>query len=151
MGLVLAFFSAIVYGCADFCGGKATRRAAATTVTCSSQLVGLAVLAVGVALVPADGPSLRVLGFGALGGLGGAVGIMLLYHGLAVGTMSIVSPVTAVTAAAVPLLTGTVLLGERPGALALAGYQFITSRQVYLFDGRTKDLRSYPQGEIRSA
>ena len=54
MGLILAFVSALVYGCADFCGGKATRRAAATTVTCSSQLMGLAVLAAGVALVPAD-------------------------------------------------------------------------------------------------
>ena len=121
MGLFLAFASAMVYGCADFCGGKATRKVSTATVTFSSQLVGLSVLGVGVWLVPADGPTWRALGFGALGGLGGAVGILLLYHGLAIGTMSIVSPITAVVAAAIALLVGTAVLGERPGVLGLAG------------------------------
>ena len=121
MGLFLAVASAIVYGCADFCGGKATRKMSTATVTFSSQLMGLSVLGVAVWLVPAQGPTWRALGFGALGGLGGAVGIMLLYHGLAIGTMSIVSPITAVVAATIPLLVGTVVLGERPGALRLAG------------------------------
>ena len=124
MGLVLAFFSAIVYGCADFCGGKSTRKAASTTVTFSSQLAGLVVLGAALFFVPGDGPSLRVLGFGALGGLGGALGILLLYHGLAVGTMSIVSPVAAVTAATIPVAVGTVILGERPGWLPLVGIAF---------------------------
>lgn len=124
MGLFLAFFSAIVYGCADFCGGKSTRKAASSTVTFSSQVAGLGVLAVALFFVPGDGPSLRVIGFGALGGLGGALGILLLYYGLAVGTMSIVSPVAAVTAAAIPVVVGTTLLGERPGWLALVGIVF---------------------------
>lgn len=121
MGLFLAIASAIVYGCADFCGGKATRKVSTTAVTFSSQLMGLGVLGVAVWLVPADGPTWRALGFGALGGLGGAAGIMLLYHGLAIGTMSIVSPITAVVAAAIALLVGTVVLGERPGALGMVG------------------------------
>ena len=117
----MAVASAIVYGCADFCGGKVTRKVSTATVTFSSQLMGLTVLGVAVWLVPADGPTWRALGFGALGGLGGAVGIMLLYHGLAIGTMSIVSPITAVVAAAIALLVGTVVLGERPGAMGLVG------------------------------
>lgn len=124
MGVFLAFFSAIVYGCADFCGGKATRKTSVSTVTFTSQLSGLAVLAVGLALVPGDGPTVRALLFGAAGGLGGALGILLLYHGLAVGTMSIVSPVTAVTAATIPVAAGTLLFHERPGASALAGVGF---------------------------
>lgn len=124
MGIFLALFSAILYGCADFCGGKSTRKAASSTVTCSSQLAGLGILAVAVFFVPGDGPSFRVIGFGALGGLGGALGLLLLYHGLAVGTMSIVSPVAAVTAATIPVVVGTVLLGERPGWLALTGIAF---------------------------
>ena len=124
MGLVLAFLSAIVYGCADFCGGKSTRKAASSTVTFSSQLAGLVVLGAALFFVPGEGPSLRVLSFGALGGLGGAVGILLLYHGLAVGTMSIVSPVAAVTAATIPVAVGTAILGERPGWLPLVGIAF---------------------------
>jgi drug/metabolite transporter (DMT)-like permease len=114
MGPFLAVLSALVYGCADFLGGKATRRSAATSVTASSQLAGLSVLAIGVVVIGGKGPTLRVLGFGAVAGLAGALGIILLYAALAQGTMSIVSPVTAVTAAVVPLLVGTVWLRERP-------------------------------------
>jgi drug/metabolite transporter (DMT)-like permease len=121
MGAFLAVFSALVYGCADFLGGKATRKSAASTVTASSQLAGLSVLALGLLVVGGKAPTWRVLGFGALGGLAGALGIILLYAALAQGTMSIVSPVTAVTAAVVPLLVGTLWLGERPATRAWVG------------------------------
>jgi drug/metabolite transporter (DMT)-like permease len=121
MGPFLAVLSALVYGCADFLGGKATRRSAAATVTASSQLAGLSVLAIGVVIVGGEGPTLRVLAFGAVAGLAGAVGIILLYAALAQGTMSIVSPVTAVTAAIVPLIVGTVWLHERPPSRAWFG------------------------------
>lgn len=121
MGPFLAVLSALVYGCADFLGGKATRRSAASTVTASSQLAGLSVLVLGVMLVRGGGPTIRTLCFGAVAGLGGALGIMLLYAALAQGTMSIVSPATAVTAAVVPLLAGTIWLHERPPSRAWFG------------------------------
>ena len=124
MGLLLALLSAIVYGCADFCGGKSTRLAASSTVTFSSQVIGLTVLGAALIFLPGDGPTWRALGFGALGGLGGALGILLLYHGLAIGTMSIVSPVAAVTAATIPVAAGTLLFRERPGWLAFLGIVF---------------------------
>ncbi len=121
MGPFLAVLSALVYGCADFLGGKATRRSAASTVTASSQLAGLSVLALGVLMIGGKGPTLRVLCFGAVAGLAGALGIVLLYAALAQGTMSIVSPVTAGTAAVVPVLVGTVWLHERPPSRAWFG------------------------------
>jgi drug/metabolite transporter (DMT)-like permease len=121
MGPFLAVLSALVYGCADFLGGKATRRSPASTVTVSSQLAGLSVLAVGLLVVGGKGPTLRVLSFGAVAGLAGALGIVLLYAALAQGTMSIVSPVTAVTAAVIPLLAGTIWLHERPPSRAWFG------------------------------
>jgi drug/metabolite transporter (DMT)-like permease len=116
----LALFSALVYGCADFCGGKATRRAAAQTVTVSSQLVGFVLVLALAPVVPSDGVTIRALGFGALGGLAGAVGLMCLYHALSIGTMSIVSPVTAVVAASVPVVAG-LLSGERLKAVGIVG------------------------------
>jgi drug/metabolite transporter (DMT)-like permease len=116
----LALFSALVYGCADFCGGKATRRAAAPTVTVSSQLVGFVLVLALAPVVPSDGVTIRALGFGALGGLAGAVGLMCLYHALSIGTMSIVSPVTAVVAASVPVVAG-LLSGERLKAVGIVG------------------------------
>jgi drug/metabolite transporter (DMT)-like permease len=116
----LALVSALVYGCADFCGGKATRRAAAQTVTVSSQLVGFVLVLALAPVVPSGGITARALGFGALGGLAGAVGLMCLYHALSIGTMSIVSPVTAVVAASVPVVAG-LLSGEHLKALAVFG------------------------------
>jgi drug/metabolite transporter (DMT)-like permease len=120
MAAVLALISALAYGCADFCGGKATRKAAAQTVTVSSQLIGFALVVALAPLVPSDGVSGRGLVFGALGGLAGGVGLMCLYHGLSIGTMSVVSPVTAVVAATVPVVAG-VASGEHLRWLATAG------------------------------
>jgi uncharacterized membrane protein len=121
MGLVLATISALVFGCADFCGGRATRFAPATSVTYVSQKAGLLVLIVGLFIAPGSGPSVRAIGFGAIGGLFGAVGILFLYHGLSSGTMSIVSPLSAVTSAVVPVVVAVAVFHERPGRTALIG------------------------------
>jgi len=119
MTLVLSLAAALVYGAADFLGGLASRRAAVITVVFGSQFAGLVVLAIAVPLIggqfhPAD----LLLGSGA--GLLGALAITLLYRALSVGTMGIVSPITAVLAAAIPAVYGFAL-GERPAVWALAG------------------------------
>jgi drug/metabolite transporter (DMT)-like permease len=61
-----------------------------------------------------------VLGWGAASGAAGGAGVALLYRALAAARMSVVAPITAVEAAAVPVLWG-LLIGEQPGALALGG------------------------------
>lgn len=53
-------------------------------------------------------------------GLGAGAGTALLYQGLARGSMGVVAPMSAVTAALVPMTIG-IATGERPGASALAG------------------------------
>lgn len=84
-----------------------------------AHVVGLVFLA---ALSPVfgfdAGPSDVV--FGTLGGLAGVVGLVLLYRGLAIGTMSIVAPTTALGAAVIPVGFG-LIAGERPASWALAG------------------------------
>ncbi len=118
--VVLAAFSAVIWGAGDFCGGKATRRASALPVTVVAQLAGLPVVVLGLALIPATSPQASDVGWGALAGVAGFVGIVLLYRGLAAGAMAIFAPVTAVTAALVPLGAGLVL-DDPPGTLALIG------------------------------
>ncbi len=119
MAVVLALASAVVYGAADFCGGLAARRATAFAVVALAQLAGL--LAVG-ALLPWLGgdPTGADLAWGAAAGLAGASGLVLFYRALAEGVMSVVAPVTAVSAAALPVLGG-LLLGERIGPWTVAG------------------------------
>jgi drug/metabolite transporter (DMT)-like permease len=53
-------------------------------------------------------------------GLGAGSGTALLYRGLARGSMGVVAPMSAVTAAVVPTTAG-VAMGERPGIWAVAG------------------------------
>ncbi|MDP9428735.1 MAG: DMT family transporter [Actinomycetota bacterium] len=119
MAVLLALASAVVYGAADFCGGLATRRATAFAVVALSQLAGLLAL---VFLLPWLGgePTGTDLAWGAASGVAGASGLVLFYRALAEGVMSVVAPVTAVSAAALPVLGGLVL-GERIGPWAMAG------------------------------
>ena len=115
----LATLAAVFYGAADFTGGMVTRRVATIPVVLLSQAVGLVMVAV---ILPFLGtvPQAADLWWGALAGLAGGVGVGLLYRALAVGTMSVVAPTTAVLAVAIPVVA-SIALGERPGSLAVAG------------------------------
>lgn len=120
MAYLLALLAAACYGAADFTGGIATRRAATIPVVLISQACGLVLVALALPLLPAATPRAADLWWGALAGVAGGVGVALLYHALAIGTMSIVAPTTAVAAVALPVLM-SVGLGERPGVAALGG------------------------------
>ncbi len=104
MSHIFAIASAIFFGLSDFSGGLATRRIAVWTVLAWSQLIGLAILGVGLLLLPADTVTSRDIGFGALAGLAGLVGLAILYTALATGTMSIVAPISGAVSAALPLM-----------------------------------------------
>jgi len=119
MGLALAVVAALLYGGADFFGGIASRRTPAIAVVVLSQAAGLALLALA---LPLGGGHLTAttLEFGLAGGVAAGVGIGCLYAALARGRMGIVSPITAVVGASVPVAIG-LAFGGRPATLALAG------------------------------
>ena len=110
----------MLYGAADFTGGLTTRRASTIPVVLLSQAAGLALLALILPLLPHASPARADLLWGAAAGLTGGIGVALLYHALAIGTMAVVAPTTAVCAVAIPVVV-SVLLGERPAPLAVAG------------------------------
>jgi drug/metabolite transporter (DMT)-like permease len=117
---LLALGSAVLYGAADFTGGLASRRASAIPVVFLSQAGGLVLLAIALPFLPQATPTRPDLLWGVLAGLTGGVGVALLYHALAIGTMAVVAPTTAVCAVTIPVAVA-VLMGERPSALAAAG------------------------------
>jgi len=117
---VLALLSAGFYGAADFTGGIATRRAAAIPVVLLSQACGLVMVALALPLLPRAAPTNTDLWWGAAAGLFGGFGVALLYRALAMGTMSVVAPITAVTAVTLPVVT-SIALGERPGWIPVMG------------------------------
>lgn len=117
---VLAVGSAVLYGAADFTGGLTTRRAGTLPVVFLSQASGLILVAVLLPLLPPASPARIDLLWGAVAGLTGGIGVALLYRALAIGIMAVVAPTTAVCAVAIPVVT-SILLGERPAPVALAG------------------------------
>lgn len=120
MAIVLGLAAALTYGAADFLGALATKSTKVFTVVFLSQVLGSGLL---LAVLPffLDTPvSVDALGWGALSGVAGAVGVALFYQALAVGRMGAVAPITGVEAAAVPVIFG-LISGERPSLLALTG------------------------------
>jgi uncharacterized membrane protein len=103
--VVLGLAGALVYGAADFLGGLAARRISALRVTALGAVSGVVLLLVGMLVVPGEWSTSALL-WGGISGVTGAAAIALLYACLAIGPMSILSPVTAVTSAIVPLTWG---------------------------------------------
>ena len=120
MAIVLALSAAFAYGSADFVGGLAARRTSPLLSAFGAQVAGLGVLLVAMPLLGPASPQPRDLAFGAVAGVFGGGGLVVLYKALAAGPMSVVAPTTALSASIVPILAG-LLLGERPGLMALAG------------------------------
>ncbi|MEA2002189.1 MAG: DMT family transporter [Actinomycetota bacterium] len=112
MTLVLALGGAFFYGLGDFSGGYASKRLPPWGVMAWSQSIGLVALVGGLVLFPAETVTAADMLWGMLAGLGGAIGIGLLYRALAEGTMAIVSPVTAATTATIPVIVDIATGGE---------------------------------------
>ena len=119
MPFVVALLASILYGSADFLGGIAARREPVLRVATITQACGMAALLAAAWFVPGV-PSHADLAWAALAGITGGIGVLLLYHAMPTGQVSAVAPLISLIAIAVPVGVG-LLLGERPGALPLAG------------------------------
>ena len=145
MTVVLGLLAAVLYGISDFAGGVSSRRRQAVTVLLYSYPMGAVLI---VAMLPLFSGTLdaRAAGFGALGGVAGLIGVVLLYSLMTVAPINVVSPVTAVLAAAVPVLVG-IGTGERPATLAWCGIAL--GLVAVVFVSRTGE--NSPHGRVRPA
>ncbi len=117
--ILLALASAGTFSAADFLGGLASRRADATPVALVSQVVGFALLAVGLIVLPGT-PSISAFAWGGIAGLGGAGGLIAYFRALSIGAMGLSAPMASLVGAVLPVSV-VLLLGERPGLLAVVG------------------------------
>ena len=117
--LSLALGASVAWGASDFLGGLVSRRLAVATVLFWAQLTGLALAAAAWLLAGGALPSGGAAAMGAAAGLAELAGFAFLYRGLAVGEMSTVAPLAALTAV---LPVGVSLgAGERVAALEAGG------------------------------
>lgn len=109
--VVIGLVGALIFGSADFLGGLAAKRISSIRVTALAAVTGLVALLLALPLIGGTWSAEAVL-YGGLSGIAGAGAIVLLYACLAIGPMSILSPLTAVVSAIVPMTAG-LLRGER--------------------------------------
>ncbi|GCB43507.1 EamA family transporter [Streptomyces sp. NL15-2K] len=150
MGPLLALASAVCYGIVDFAGGILSRRAHFAAVTFLGQLGGLLLASAAALLLPADAVRPVDLLWGALSGAGSGSAMHFLNRGLSRGAMSVIVPVSAVTAVALSVLCG-VLLGDRPTPLAWVGIVVTVPALWLVSGGRADSAGGVPDGLLASA
>ncbi|MCP9956358.1 EamA family transporter [Streptomyces sudanensis] len=133
IALLLALGSSLAYGCADFLGGLGARRA---HVLRTVMIAAPASLAVELLLWPVLGASFSTgaLAWGAASGVASAAAFALLYRTLAIGPMNVLSPVTALVSAALPVAVG-LLQGERLTTAGLVGLPLALAAVVLVSAG----------------
>jgi drug/metabolite transporter (DMT)-like permease len=138
--LTLSLIAALGYGVSDFVGGLAARRTAVLSVVMVSYPIGFLGL---LALAPLVGGTVTAhsLLVGAVAGLVSGCAILWFYAALAAGPMSVVSPLTSLLVAGLPLGVG-ILWGERPGPLALVGAGLAVVAVVLVSRSKTVDESS---------
>jgi uncharacterized membrane protein len=133
MASLLAILSSILWGSADFFGGKLSKRYQAIAVTAVSQAFGLLV---GIIIILVSSswlrPNLSWDGYflsGVCAGLLGFIGLVAFYSGLATGRMGVVAPISALSVL-IPL-TIAFINGEKPSSAQLLGMGIALTGAVF--------------------
>ncbi len=134
---LFALSAAVAWGTGDFTSGLAARRIGPFYTLLISFAVGLLGV-VTLALVTFEKvPAPADLAWGALASLLGTGGFVFMLRGFAIGRMSIVAPVSAVLAAAIPVII-TAFFEGLPGSVQLLGFA-LAFVSIWLLSQRGQD------------
>lgn len=117
--ILLSLLASVCWGTADFTGGLLTKRASVIGVLLLVEGTGLVLVIALVALTGEPLPSGEAILLSLAAGVSGVSALGLFYSALAMGTMSIVAPISA-SGAALPLVVG-LLSGDALSAVAATG------------------------------
>ncbi len=120
MGALLALVASVAWGSADVAGGVGSRRVGSIRVIAITYPAGAIILTLFAMFVIPGTIDRDVLLLSLATSLVGTIGMILLYAALATGPMGIVSPLTAIGGAAIPVLAG-LLLGDPLTILFVVG------------------------------
>jgi drug/metabolite transporter (DMT)-like permease len=124
---------AVTWGAGDFSGGMAVKRTNPYGAVIAAHAISLVMLLTLGTITGEPLPPERDLLWGCVAGVGGGIGLALLYSALASGQMSIASPISALVAAGLPVLVGTFSEGF-PGISTLLGF-VLALAAVWLISG----------------
>lgn len=142
--IIFGLASALSWGAGDFTGGLAARRVGAYRSVFYAEVIGVVFLFLVLAFVNEPLPDRRAQIFALLAGALGTIGLMLLYHSMTLGLMSVAAPVSALLAAVLPVLVGIFTEGI-PGIPTLIGFGFALFAvwMVSQSEGGVKDILSH--------
>jgi drug/metabolite transporter (DMT)-like permease len=120
LGIACAVVTCLTWGVADYLAALITRRVGETSALLRIQLISVPVLALGWAVLRPPLPDLEQLAWITAAACCFVVGYLAFFHGLRVGAISLVSPISS-AGAVVPVLAGIGFFGEAASAARLGG------------------------------
>ena len=121
LSIIFGLSAALGWGAADFMGGLASRRTGAYRAALYGEAIGLIFIIPALYVSREALPDLTPLAMAFFAGAIGTTGLLMLFHTMERGKMSIATPVSALMAAVLPVLVGTMFQGF-PGFLTFLGF-----------------------------
>jgi len=121
LSIIYGILSAATWGAGDFAGGLSSRKIGAYRAVFYADFIGLLILAVAYFVYREPFPSITGWINSLLAGALGSFGLLILYHSLSIGQMSIAAPVSALFAGLLPVIVGAITEGL-PSAIQLIGF-----------------------------
>lgn len=119
MPVLLGAAASVLIGVSDYFSRLAAAKSPAVTVVATALIAGLGAVTLA-ALIMGGGVAAQDIGFGLASGLVSGFALMLLYKGMTIASVAVVSPTSSAFVALIPFTWG-VFGGESPATLALVG------------------------------
>ena len=147
LSIIYGIASAISWGAGDFAGGLSSRKVGTYRAVFYADFFGFLLLLVAFLIFPEPFPGSRVFWVSVIGGMFGTAGLLILYYSLANGQMSIAAPVSALFAAILPVIVGSITEGL-PGFLHFVGF-LLALAAVWLISQGDGDIHITQLSELR--
>jgi drug/metabolite transporter (DMT)-like permease len=121
LSILFGLGAALAWGAADFTGGLASRRTGAYRAALYGEFFGLLFIIAAAFFIEGPLPGWSALALALAAGAIGTTGLLTLFQAVIHGKMSIAMPVSALLAAALPVLVGSIIEGF-PGIVTFFGF-----------------------------
>ena len=149
LAALLALAASFTWGTSNYLAGVETRTRSVWHVTALSQIAAAAAAAIGLVAARQSPPGGWDLFLLIVTGIATAAGLVMFYKALAIGTMSVVSPIIAAQVL-IPVTAG-ILLGERPGLHAYVGMVLTVGGVVLISRTPRKEKQNRTEAHHRAA
>ncbi|MCJ7433024.1 MAG: DMT family transporter, partial [Anaerolineales bacterium] len=123
LSILFGLGAALGWGAADFTGGLASRKTGAYRAVFYGEIVGILALLIVVGFAGESLPPGRVWMMALIAGTLGTIGLLMLYHAMTLGLMSIATPISALLAAALPIVV-SIFRDGLPSPTTILGFGF---------------------------